>query len=93
MYYYQGNSWHLCSSTGVDTVNNIVWADMTSAEVLGSPLSIGGDPMGGGPSSVGGEVYQVNKIMVLLPWLGILAGMILSGWISLQLVRRRRTID
>ena len=94
MYYFQGSSWHLCSSTGVDTANNIVWANMTAAEVLGSPLMMGGNPMGGGGGpTVGGEVYQINKLLVLLPWLGILAGILLAGSGTTYLIFKRRRIN
>ena len=92
MYYFQGNSWHVCSSTGVDTVNNIVWANMTSAEVLGSPLTLGGDPLGGGGETVGGNVYQVNKLLVLLPWMSILAAILITGGGTSYLIFKRRRI-
>jgi hypothetical protein len=89
MYYYQGTSWHVCSSTGVDTVNNIVWADLTSAEVLGSPLSIGGNPLSG-PTSVGGDVYKVNKMKLLLPWAAVLVMALISACGTAYIIRRRR---
>jgi len=44
LFYFAGGSWHVCSNTGVDTVNNIVWAWLTRAEVVGSPLAIGRIP-------------------------------------------------
>jgi hypothetical protein len=68
MYYFQGTSWHVCSNTGVDTVNNVVWAYMTEAETSGSPLTVGGDPMSSPVVTVGGNVYQVNKMLVLAPY-------------------------
>ncbi len=40
MYYFKGTSWHLCSDTGVNTVDNYVWANMTEDEATGSPLII-----------------------------------------------------
>jgi PKD repeat protein len=44
LYYFSGGSWHACSNTGVDTVNNIVWAWLTREEAAGSPLVIGKTP-------------------------------------------------
>jgi PKD repeat protein len=44
MYYFSSGSWLRCSDTGVDTVNNIVWAWLTQAEAEGSPLTIGKIP-------------------------------------------------
>jgi len=44
VYYYTNGAWRLCSNTGVDAVNNFVWAYLTRAEAAGSPLTIGKTP-------------------------------------------------
>ena len=44
LYFFFGGSWHVCSSTGVNTDGNFVWAYMTREEAVGSPLSMGGRP-------------------------------------------------
>jgi len=44
LYYFSGGSWNVCSNTGVNTVNNFVWAYLTREEAAGSPLSIGKQP-------------------------------------------------
>ncbi|MDI6708496.1 MAG: hypothetical protein QME47_05375 [Candidatus Thermoplasmatota archaeon] len=34
MYYWHENKWKLCNNTGVDTVNNIVWANVTHLTIF-----------------------------------------------------------
>ena len=51
LYWYNGNSWKECSNTGVNTVENYVWAlvdDTTTPslkELLGTPFSGFGNPL------------------------------------------------
>jgi len=60
MYYYKAadSAWHVCSDTGVNTVTNTIWANMTQAETAGSPVGIGGAAavIGGGGGGGGGMV-------------------------------------
>ena len=42
IYYWYNGTWQMCSDTGVDTVNNIVWVYMTAEEATGSPILIAG---------------------------------------------------
>ncbi len=50
IYYWDGSSWKKCSSTGVHTGNNTIWADIKKEELGGSPLGAGGaSPPGPGP--------------------------------------------
>ena len=76
MYYFKGTSWHLCSDTGVNTVDNYVWANMTEDEATGSPLIIDGDPLGG-PHKVGGTIFTANKISLLMPYLTLAGALML----------------
>jgi hypothetical protein len=93
MYYYQSSAWNVCSSTGVNAAGNIVWADMTAAELAGSPLMFGGGPIVP-VTAVGGTVFPVDKLQILMPWL-ILAGLITlftgSGALCLVRIRRRKS--
>ncbi|MDI6856676.1 MAG: hypothetical protein QMD21_07850, partial [Candidatus Thermoplasmatota archaeon] len=34
MYYWTGTEWKLCNNTGVDTENNIVWANVTELTIF-----------------------------------------------------------
>ncbi|MDI6887458.1 MAG: hypothetical protein QMC98_02300, partial [Candidatus Thermoplasmatota archaeon] len=34
MYYWTGTEWKLCNNTGVDPVNNIVWANVTELTIF-----------------------------------------------------------
>ncbi|MDD5511593.1 MAG: hypothetical protein PHI12_12415, partial [Dehalococcoidales bacterium] len=95
-----------CSDSGVDTTDTkgysgYIWAridDETSpslADLTGAPF---GAYANSAPSSarrsVGGEVYPINKMVVLAPWLG-LAGAIIAGAYLLMRHRsaRRASID
>ena len=44
LYYFSGGSWKACSNSGVNTVDNYIWAYLTREEAAGSPLSIGTQP-------------------------------------------------
>lgn len=51
--YFKAGAWHACSSTGVNTATNTIWANMTRTELSGSPVAFGGQtaepaPVGGG---------------------------------------------
>jgi PKD repeat protein len=41
LYYFDGEAWVLCSTTGFDGVRGVVWAWLTRFEAAGSPLTIG----------------------------------------------------
>jgi hypothetical protein len=42
------------------------------------------------PPAVGGEVYSINKVAVLMPWLGLATALILAVGSGALLLRRRR---
>jgi len=85
LYYYEAEgSFHRCSSTGVDTAENLIWADVTQEEagyLVGTAFGTGSPP---GPP-VGGEAYPVDKFNILAPWitLAVLSASGL-GWLKLK---------
>jgi len=89
LYYYTSpDTFHRCSDTGVDTVDNIIWANVTDEEagyLVGTPFGGGGYPP---PVAVGGEFYPVNKANVLAPWLGLALILAIGG--GILVMRRQR---
>ena len=99
LYYHEMDmSFNRCETTSVDTENNVVWADVTIEEAgygVKRPFAPGGElippperepPAPGGP--VGGEVYRVNKLAILVPWLSLALIIVIGG--SILVMRRRR---
>jgi len=88
LYYYESvDTFHRCSDTGVDTTNNIIWANVTAEEagyLVWTPF--GG---GGSPRAVGGTVYPVNKVSILMPWIGLAVALALAGVFVTRWARRR----
>jgi len=83
-YYVSPDTFHRCSDTGVDTAENIIWAYMTEGEAVGSP--VGG---GGNPRIVGGTVYPVDKVSILMPWIGLAVALALAGVFIARFARRK----
>ncbi len=91
MYYFQGSTWHVCSDTGVNTSGKYVWANLTEAEAAGSPIIIGGNQVGA-PTTIGGTVFSVNKVQILLPWLSEFGAFLLFVVLSTMLVVKKRRV-
>ena len=89
MYYFKNGAWHVCSSTGVDTAGNFVWAYLTQYEAEGSPLTFTGDPEGG-PTAVGGTVFRADKLQVLMPYPVLTALILFSAGSTVYLFKKRR---
>jgi len=70
LYYYAPDGGiQRCSNTGVNTVSNFIWANLTETEagsLAGSPFGSGGDPY-----VIGGEAYPVSKFDLVIPLLAI----------------------
>jgi len=100
MYWWNGSGWQPCSDAGVNTADDFIWAIITVdtqpglSDLTGTPFACrryqGGGVDGEGRSSVGvgGEVYRVNRMSVLAPWLSLALIVVIGGSI---LVMRRRT--
>jgi hypothetical protein len=90
LYYYEGpDTFHRCSDTGVNTVDNYIFANVTSQEagyLAASPFGSGSRPTPVPPAPVGGNVYPVNKAALLVPWIALAAAIVVGG---LFLMRRR----
>jgi len=86
-YYVSPDTFHRCSDTGVDTTNNIIWANVTEEEagyLVGTPF--GG---GGSPRIVGGTVLPVDKVSILMPWIGMAVALALAGVFITRFARRK----
>jgi len=97
IYYWDGTSWIACSNQGY--ANGCILVTITSSTVpslsdlTGLPFA-SGTPYptptptppapGGGP--VGGEVYPINRVALIAPWLALAAAIVAGGII---LARRR----
>ncbi len=86
-YYYHSSNISLqrCSSTGVNTVSNFIWANLTETEagsLAGSPFGSGGEPY-----TIGGEAYSVNQLNLLIPLFAI--GLAAMSGVTIALKRRR----
>ncbi|MEM2106339.1 MAG: right-handed parallel beta-helix repeat-containing protein [Candidatus Bathyarchaeia archaeon] len=89
LYWWTGSAWVACSDTGVDTVNNYIWARITATstpnlnQLTGTPFGAGGVK----PAPVGGYVIPVSKASVLAPYLALFG---LAGAIAVVAVKLRR---
>lgn len=87
-YYAPDESLRRCSNTGVNTVYNYIWANLTETEagsLAGSPFGSGGEPY-----TIGGEAYPVNKVNLLIPLIAI--GIAAVAGVSI-IWKRRRSVD
>jgi len=75
IYYWDGDSWEKCSSTGVYTGNNTIWANIAEGELGGSPLNAGGESAGNGGNGNGGSPVAVPEYNVagLIALIGVLS--------------------
>ncbi|MGQ9543438.1 MAG: hypothetical protein ACUVTM_05050 [Candidatus Bathyarchaeia archaeon] len=89
LYWWTGSAWKPCSATGVDTVNNYIWARITATttpnlnQLVGTPFGAGGVK----PAPVGGVVVPTNKLEILTPYLA-LAGLVLA--VAFVVVKKNR---
>ena len=93
LYWWNGIDWVLCSDTGVNTVENYIWARIR-ADTTPSLSDLTGTPFGAAsvlPSvwPVGGAILPVNLVELIAPYLLMLivvagiAGMILKKRVPL----------
>jgi hypothetical protein len=68
---------------GIDSGSNIVWAVVDYTADFGA--GVGG---GAAPKGVGGEVYPINKLSLLAPWLAFLAVISICRFIFARRSRR-----
>jgi len=89
LYWWTGSAWQACSDSGVDTVNNYIWARITATSTPSLSQLVGSIFGGGGvkPAPVGGILVPVNKLAVLAPYLGLLG---LVGAVAAVAVTLRR---
>jgi hypothetical protein len=92
VYYWSGTEWVACSdqsySGGCILVTITDSTQPTLSDLTGLIFGLGMMPMGVSPTAVGGEVYPINKVNVLAPWLSLALILAIGG--SILVVRRRR---
>jgi hypothetical protein len=90
LYWWTGSAWQACSDSGVDTVNNYIWARITATSTPSLSQMVG-TPFGGGgvkPAPVGGVLMPANKLAVLAPYLGLLG--LVGAVAAVAVILRRR---
>ncbi|MEM3048180.1 MAG: hypothetical protein QXK72_03090 [Candidatus Bathyarchaeia archaeon] len=91
LYWWTGSAWVACSDTGVDTVNNYIWARITATstpnlnQLTGTPFGAGGVK----PAPVGGYVVPVSKVSVLAPYLALFGIAGAAAVVAVKLRRRK----
>jgi hypothetical protein len=76
-YYAPDGSIQRCSDTGVNSVYNFIWANITETEagsLVGSPFATGGDPY-----TIGGEAYPVNRVDLVMPLIAMGMAAVVAG--------------
>ena len=94
LYWWDGSEWVKCSNTGVteEAEGGYIWAiidDTTTpglSDLTGSPFAAG-NPEEYIP--VGGDVYPVNKVSVLMPWVAMAVAIVAGG---IFVIRRKSSI-
>lgn len=91
LYWWTGSAWQVCSDTGVDTVNNYIWARITATSTPNLSQLVGSIFGGGGvkPAAVGGVLVPMNKIAILAPYLALLGLVGAVAVVAITLRRRR----
>jgi hypothetical protein len=71
---FAGSAWQPRSDTGVDTVNNYIWARITATSTPNLSQLVGSIFGGGGvkPAVVGGVLVPMNKLAILGPYLALI---------------------
>ena len=95
MYYYRtaDTAWHRCSSTGVNTADNYIWANMTADELSGSPVVMGGQPPAGGGAAPAAMVTLSLTGLVATPPLLVDAGGLAQSTCQLITTDGKLTLD
>ena len=95
LYWWDGEDWVECSDSGVnpEDINDYsgyIWARIRD-DTTPSLDDLTGTPFGGSgsPRAVGGTVYPVNKVSILMPWIGLALALALAGVFGTRLVRSR----
>lgn len=86
IYYWDGGSWAPCSDqTYFDGCVEVTITNSTHPSLD----DLSGQGFGDGDAAVGGEVYPVNRLGILAPWLG-LAALMAVAMVALVVMKRRR---
>jgi len=95
LYWWDGEAWVECSDSGVNTedtndYSGYIWARIRD-DTTPSLDDLTGIPFGGSgsPRVVGGTVYPVNKVSILMPWIGLAVALALAGVFGARLARSR----
>ena len=86
LYWWDGANWIQCSDTGVNTVDNYIWARI-GTDTTPSLTDLGGTPFGAaGRIPVGGVVLPVDNLYLIVWWL-LITTIIVMG--TLVIIRKK----
>ena len=95
LYWWDGSAWTECSDSGVNPADTngysgYIWAKIR-VDTIPDLDDLTGTPFGGGgnPRIVGGTVLPVDKVSILMPWIGLAVALALAGVFIARFARRK----
>ncbi len=95
LYWWDGSDWTECTDSGVNPADTngysgYIWAKIRD-DTTPDLDDLTGAPFGGGgsPRIVGGTVLPVDKLSILMPWIGLAVALALAGVYGSRFARRR----
>ncbi len=95
LYWWDGSDWTECSDSGVNPADTNSYSGYIWAKIRGDTTpdldDLTGTPFGGGgsPPIVGGTVLPVDKLSILMPWIGLAVALALAGVFITRFARRK----
>ena len=95
LYWWDGSDWTECSDSGVNPADTNGYSGYIWAKIRGDTTpdldDLTGTPFGGGgnPRIVGGTVLPVDKLSILMPWIGLAVALALAGVFITRFARRK----
>lgn len=92
--WWDGSAWTECSDSGVNPADTNGYSGYIWAKIRGDTIpdldDLTGTPFGGGGSPlVGGTVLPVDKVSILMPWIGLAVALALAGVFITRFARRK----
>ena len=94
LYWWDGSAWTECSDSGVNpddtnSYSGYIWAKIRT-DTNPTLDDLTGTPFGGGrPPVVGGTVYPIDKVSIVMPWIGLAVALALAGVFGARLAHRK----